>query len=284
MKCFQAPFMLLALLARVTLAELTYTVTATKDGKPIPASDIVFEKVEPSLHRLDTTLDGPKPKDRGSRRVKRTPNSIYYSNNWCGAVQHSPSTNAIKDVHTYFQVPTLTQRPGVTAFPQYVATWVGIDGATWQSSLLQSGITSQLSSTGVQTDWAWLEWIPDAAYNIPSFPVSAGDWIEITVSAPTSTTGVISIANLDQDVSYMIPINNGTALARVDADWIVEDPATAGGLVPLARFSDVWFQDCSVSTANGTIKAVDAAVMYYLSGSKCTSTQYDSTNFWASSA
>ncbi|OIW24719.1 concanavalin A-like lectin/glucanase [Coniochaeta ligniaria NRRL 30616] len=283
MKYFHTSFITLALMARLALSELTYTVTATKNGTPVQDSDIVLERVEPSLHRLNTTLTGPaKLKDRG-RRAKRT-NPTYYSSNWCGAVQHSVSTNKITSVHAYFQVPTLSQRPGVTSFPQYVATWVGIDGATWGSALLQSGVTSQLSSTGVQTNWAWLEWIPDAAYNIPSFPVATGDWIEVTVSASSSTAGSISISNLDQSTNYLIPLTNGTPLGRVDADWIVEDPATSGGPAPLARFSDTWFEDCTVSTANGTSKYVDAATMYFLSGSKCTSTQYDSSDFWASSS
>jgi len=144
MKCIHAYSLLLALAAGFAFAEFTYTVTATKDGKPIQRSDILFEQVEPSLYRLNTTTtELAKPRDRG-RRVKRVPNSIYYSSNWCGAVQNSAPTNKITSVHAYFQVPTLSARPGVTSFPQYVATWVGIDGATSGSALLQSGITSKV--------------------------------------------------------------------------------------------------------------------------------------------
>lgn len=146
MKYLQASLLLAAWAARAALAELTYTVTGIQNGKPIKASDIVFQQVEPTLHRLNTTIQSqPKPKDRGGR-VKRT-NPVYYSSNWCGAVQHSVSTNKITSVHAYFQVPTLSQRTGVTTFPQYVATWVGIDGATWTSALLQSGVTSQVSTS-----------------------------------------------------------------------------------------------------------------------------------------
>ena len=142
MNHIQAYFLLFALVAGFAFAELTYTVTATKDGVTLPESHISFEQFEPSLYRLNTTSADPaKPRDRG-RRVKRVPNSIYYSSNWCGAVQHSAQTNKITSVHAYFQVPTLSPRPGVTSFPQYTATWVGIDGATSGSALLQSGITS----------------------------------------------------------------------------------------------------------------------------------------------
>lgn len=79
-------------------------------------------------------------------------------------------------------------------------------------------------------------------------------------------------------------MNNGSPLGRVDADWIMEDPATSGGLVPLAKFTDTWFEDCSVSTANGTTKGIDGATMYFLSGNKCTSTEYDNGDFWAASS
>jgi hypothetical protein len=143
MKYLQASLALLVLAGRACLAELAYTVTGTQNGETIKPADIKFERVEPSLHRLNVTAgSAPSPKARG-RRVKRV-NPTYYSSNWCGAVQHSPSTNKITNVHAYFQVPTLSQRTGVSSFPQYVATWVGIDGATWGSSLLQSGVTSQV--------------------------------------------------------------------------------------------------------------------------------------------
>jgi hypothetical protein len=92
------------------------------------------------------------------------------------------------------------------------------------------------------------------------------------------------INNLDQSTHYNITINGGTALGRVDADFIVEDPTSTSGLVPLARFSDTWFEDTVVTTANGSTKDIDGAIMYYLSGSKCVSTEYDSTDFWATSS
>lgn len=148
MKYLQASFFLFALATKSALAELTYTVTGTHRAKPIRASDIVFESKEPSLYRLNATIERqPNPKHRGNRRVKRT-SPVIYSGNWCGAVQHSDSTNKITSVHAYFQVPTLSQRPGIATYPQYVATWVGIDGVTWGTALLQSGITAQVSILG----------------------------------------------------------------------------------------------------------------------------------------
>jgi hypothetical protein len=137
--------LVLALAATAALAEITYTVKATRNGKPIPASEIVIERKPPSLHRLERAADErPKPPNRGNK-VKRT-NAVSYSSNWCGAVQGSPSTNKITSVYGWYQVPTLSARPGVSSFPQYVATWAGIDGATWGSALLQSGTASEVGN------------------------------------------------------------------------------------------------------------------------------------------
>lgn len=165
--------LLLGLVAKAALAELTITASATHNGKPVPASEVVLQPVEPGNHRLNrTTTHRPRPKMRGGHRgghAKRN-NGYVYSSNWCGAVQNTPTTNPVTSVYGFFQVPTLTARTGVTSFPQYVAPWLGIDGATYYGALLQSGATSQVDSSGVQTNWAWLEWVPDAAYNIPNFP------------------------------------------------------------------------------------------------------------------
>jgi hypothetical protein len=139
---------LLAIVVRLALADLTYTVTATKNGKTIQDAEITLDRIEPSLHNLNTTSAGQRRARDRDDMLKRVPNSIYYSSNWCGAVQHSVSTNKITSVHGYFQVPTLSARPGVTTFPQYVASWIGIDGSSWGSALLQSGITSQVPIIG----------------------------------------------------------------------------------------------------------------------------------------
>lgn len=164
----KAYFLLLALLVGVVLAEFKYSVTASHGGKPVKPSDIVLERVSPGSHQLNRTLSRPKPKPRGGHE-KRS-NGIMFSSNWCGAIQNSPATNPITTVKGYFQVPTVTQRTGLTSFPQMVAPWVGIDGATYPNAILQSGIACELDSTGVQTNWAWFEWVPDAAYTLSTFP------------------------------------------------------------------------------------------------------------------
>jgi hypothetical protein len=125
-----------ALVAHQALADLNFTVTATRNGVPIPKSEIRLEPFEFGRSRMGHNVP-PKP-HRKMRRANPTANSA----NWCGSVNTvpaSPSTSQIKVIHGVFQHPTCTQRAGVTTYPQAAANWVGIDGDSWTSALLQAG-------------------------------------------------------------------------------------------------------------------------------------------------
>jgi hypothetical protein len=41
----------------------------------------------------------------------------------------------------------------------------------------------QLNSNGGQSASAWFEWVPLASYGISGFPVKAGDWIDVNITA-----------------------------------------------------------------------------------------------------
>lgn len=157
MKSLQA-LLLLAIAFRRAFGELTYSVTGTSHGKPIPPSDIVFKRKDPSLHRLnrgstaESKTEAPTQPQNQKARRQSLANPIYYSDNWCGAVQSGNSANKVTSVHAYFQVPTvLGRQPGSVSSPpvDYVAAWVGIDGATYGGALLQAGVTSQVFSSSV---------------------------------------------------------------------------------------------------------------------------------------
>lgn len=84
-------------------------------------------------------------------------------------------------------------------------------------------------------------------------------------------------------MAYTITLTQGPTLARVNADWIVEDPASGGGgHTPFPHFDAVWFEDAYAATANGSRYGMDRGQMYGISG-RCAPHAYDSANFWASS-
>lgn len=124
-----------ALVAHQALAaDLTFTVKATRKGVPVPKSEIKLEPFEFGRSRM-----GHATQVEGSNRRLRRANPTANSANWCGSVNTTPSTNQIKVIHGTFQHPTCTKRTGVTTYPQAAANWVGIDGDSWTSSLLQAG-------------------------------------------------------------------------------------------------------------------------------------------------
>lgn len=128
-------------------AELTFTVEATRDGVPVPQSEIKLVPFE--FGRSRNGRGSPPPHGQGqgtqghhdNRRKSKTrrANAQVDSANWCGSVSSTPSNRQIKDIHGYFQHPECSKRAGVTTYPQAAAAWVGIDGDTASTSLLQSG-------------------------------------------------------------------------------------------------------------------------------------------------
>jgi hypothetical protein len=122
-----------ALVAHQALAELTFTVEATRNGVPIPKSEIRLVPFEFGRSRMGHAT--PPNVHRKTRRANPTANSA----NWCGSVNTTPSTNQIQVIHGTFQHPTCSLRSGMTQFPQAAANWVGIDGDTYTSALLQAG-------------------------------------------------------------------------------------------------------------------------------------------------
>ncbi len=135
-----------ALLAHNALAELTFTVKATRKGVPIPKSEIKLVPFEFGRSRMGHNEAAPVAAHRKTRRTNPTANSA----NWCGSVNNAPTGKSIKLIHGTFQHPTCTQRSGVTTYPQAAANWVGIDGDTWTSALLQSGTVCKVdNSSGI---------------------------------------------------------------------------------------------------------------------------------------
>ncbi|KAL2172712.1 hypothetical protein VTG60DRAFT_4158 [Thermothelomyces hinnuleus] len=235
-----------ALVARQALANLTFTVEATRNGVPIPASEIRLEPFEPGRTRMGPVAEAP----RAQRKTRRS-NAQADSANWCGSVNMAPSGTKIQLAHGSFQHPSCYIRPGYT-FPQAAASWVGIDGDTYRDALLQAGTVCKIdNSTGVVRHEAWWQWVPSAAFTIASMPVAPDDWFEVTLNTTSTTSAEITISNLSQGQTYSIRIQSGPVLARVDVDWVVERPYYGTTLAGFPTFTDVWFEDARATLVPG---------------------------------
>ncbi|KAL1836321.1 hypothetical protein VTJ49DRAFT_5305 [Mycothermus thermophilus] len=257
---------------------LTFSVTATRHGKPIPRDEIKLKPYEFGRSRAGGGLQVfPEDDDRtkGRRKKVKRANPTANSANWCGSVNTTPSINQIGVVHGIYQHPSCSIRPGVTTYPQAAAAWVGIDGDSYTSALLQSGTVCVIdNSTGVVRNEAWWQWVPAAAYTITSLTINAGDWIEVTINTTSTTSGEVTITNLNTATAYHVSINSGPTLGRVNADWVVERPYLGASLVSFADFSDVWFDDCYATRGSGGNLGILGAKQYQIP-SYCASQEYD---------
>ncbi|KAG6804853.1 hypothetical protein H0H92_001992, partial [Tricholoma furcatifolium] len=68
---------------------------------------------------------------------------IEYSSNWAGAVWDSYPSGTFKSVTGTFTAPDPSGSPGAAAI------WVGIDGDTCESAILQTGIDAIISNGAV---------------------------------------------------------------------------------------------------------------------------------------
>ena len=184
---------------------------------------------------------------RNSRPVKvshpmhRNATMDSQSSNWGGYVHDS---TGISHVEGTVQIPAATGGSS-----QGAAIWVGIDGDTCQTSLLQTGVTVY----GDGTADAWVEWIPDYSHTV-SFSVNAGDTIYMAVDATSTTTGTATLENLTTGEKYNAEVPNpyDSVLCQEDAEWIVEDFEEGSSPAPFADFGTVTFTDCSATGSDGT--------------------------------
>ncbi|KAI9926042.1 Aspergillopepsin-2 [Aspergillus wentii] len=181
-----------------------------------------------------------------------------YSSNWAGAVLIGQGYNKVTGE---FTVPTPSG--GGSSFEQSCASaWVGIDGDTCSSAILQTGIDFCVQGGSVSFD-AWYEWYPDYAYNFDNFDISSGDKIKVTVDASSKTTGTATVENLTTGKSVTHTFNGGVGgdLCEYNAEWIVEDFESGSSLVPFADFGTVVFSSAEATTGGETVGPDGATIM-----------------------
>ena len=185
--------------------------------------------------------------------------NAQYSSNWAGAVLTGSNYMTVTGT---IVVPSPKQPSGGSSGSQYAASaWVGIDGKTCQSAILQTGVDFYVEDSQASFD-AWYEWFPDYAYNFDGFKISAGDTIKMKVTAKSTSSGTAIIENLSTGQTASHSFSGESAnLCETDAEWIVEDFSSGSSLVPFVDFNTVTFTDASVTTTNGTSEGVTGATI-----------------------
>jgi len=123
-----------------------------------------------------------KSKDSTNSKSKfstsaNTTTDVQYSENWSGAaITSPPSGQTFNAVSGKITVPVPSIPSGVDATDgEYSASaWVGIDGNTYSTAILQTGVDFTVTTSGEVSFDAWYEWYPDYAYDF-DLTISAGD-------------------------------------------------------------------------------------------------------------
>jgi len=202
--------------------------------------------------------------ERGSRGTAH----VEYSSNWAGAVYDSYPTGSFKSVTGTFIVPTPKVPSGGSKSKTYSASaWVGIDGDTCDSAILQTGLDFSVKGTSVSYD-AWYEWYPAYAYDFSGISFSANDSVTLTVTATSKTSGTAVITNNTKNKTVSKNITSSSSLCEENAEWIVEDYEEGSSLVPLANFGTVTFTGASAGlVAGGSVGPGSATIIDIKQGS-----------------
>ncbi|EIW52514.1 aspergillopepsin [Trametes versicolor FP-101664 SS1] len=168
-----------------------------------------------------------------------------FSTNWSGAVM-SAGANTFKSVTGTFTIPTPREPSGQTS-EHSASAWVGIDGDTCGTAILQTGIDFTVTNGRTSFD-AWFEWFPDFAHDFTGISLAAGNSITVSVTATSRTGGTATIVNHSTGQTVSHTFSGQPALCEQDAEWIVEDFEEGNSLVPLANWGTVTFTG---ATANG---------------------------------
>ncbi|KAJ7041948.1 aspergillopepsin [Mycena alexandri] len=223
-------------------------------------------------------MSGPMRPAVGAINLIKPENTshVAFSSNWAGAAFESPA-NTYKSVTGTFVVPTPKVPSGKSTSGTYAASaWVGIDGDTCGSAILQTGIDFTISGGRVSFD-AWYEYFPDFAHDFTGITISAGNTIKLTVTASSATAGTATIQNLSTGVvslfclsfrsSYLVYRPSPSRLplpARLcfeNAEWIVEDFEEGSSLVPFANFGTVTFTGAQATLQSGGVVGPSGSVL-----------------------
>jgi len=181
------------------------------------------------------------------------------SSNWAGAVLNEPA-GTFRSVTGTFTVPTPSEPSGGGSGSHSASAWVGIDGDSCQTAIVQTGIDFTISNGRVSFD-AWSEFFPAPSVDFSGFSIAAGQQIRLTATVTSTTAGTLQIENLTTGKSVSRSVTSSSRLCQQDAEWIVEDFEEGSSLVPFASFTPVTFTDVSASTSSGGSDTPAGAVL-----------------------
>lgn len=188
-----------------------------------------------------------------------SPLQTNYSGNWAGGVLVG---SGYTSVSAEFTVPTPSAPSGGGGSQSCASAWVGIDGDTCTTAILQTGLDFCISGGSPSYD-AWYEWYPDSAYDFSGISFSAGDTVKVTVEASSMSSGTATIENTSsgKTVNHQFSGQSQGSLCETNAEWIVEDFESGGSMVPFANFGTVTFTNAQATSDGSSVGPGQATVL-----------------------
>lgn len=192
-------------------------------------------------------------------------------NGWCGSTAFAAKGDSVTFVSGQWTVPHIV---APVVGDCIVANWIGIDGANGDPNLndsydiLQAGTTQLIDYTehwyGDSNDYlsfVWFEWYPAPPIEITNLKVSPGDVMYCVICAYSPTEAGIHLLNTTTRlaVSFTKTAPGSTKLVGNVAEWVIEAPPSAN--MRLARFGDIYLDECLAGTAGGHLLTAGDGVL-----------------------
>jgi hypothetical protein len=182
-----------------------------------------------------------------TQRFAWEPLAAGQSLNWAG---YTATHGSFTGVSGSFNVPT----PQPVARISGAASWVGIGGLS-STDLIQAGVDQTVTGSGLVQYSAWWETLPQAAQTIP-VTIHGGDQVAVSLTQPSSDHWRIQLTDTTTGQSFDQTVTYASSLSS--SEWIEEAPSTGRGLLPLADFGTVHFQNGS-TIQNGATDTIARA-------------------------
>jgi len=160
---------------------------------------------------------------------------------------------------------TVPHATGITGKTSDDSAWIGIGGVT-AADLIQVGTEDSVSASGREKSVAFYELLPQTAHTISTLSISAGDSMSASLSETTANQWKISITDTTTGGSFVTTVSYTSS--HSSAEWIEEDPSSAGGLIPFDTFTPILFTNATTtsSTTSDTILSSNAQPVTLISG------------------
>jgi hypothetical protein len=173
------------------------------------------------------------------------------SYNWGGYALNS-TAGTVTFVHGNWKVPSVHGTLCSSTAWHASSTWVGIDGVS-SGTVEQTGTASDCYE-GVLYYFAWYEFYPAGSVQITKLTIHPGDTISANVTY-SSGKFIAGIKDVTTGVSFKTAATAVSGAQESSAEWIAESPSGQIGVLELANFYKVTFNQASatISGTRGTI-------------------------------